>query len=693
MIVYVKRCHMDTVLSPAAYAEERVLRFDDSGALWLGPRCLMEAHAGVTLATIARGSPDVLMAKGNFRISDTPTELIDLPCARLRDGALELSAHDGGSVLLTVSIVADEHADGILVVQVADVGFDRVWLRFAGEAGESFWGGGEQMSYLQLNGRRFPMWTSEPGVGRDKDDPFTQAMDEASMAGGDYWTTNYPQPTFLSSRGYAVHADVSSYSVLDFTAPGPTLELWQGHARLEIFSGDTPADLVGRLSTRFGRQPPLPDWAIGGAIVGLKDGIRSFERLEAMRAAGVAVAGLWCEDWAGIRETSFGRRLNWNWQWSSKRYPDLPGRIARLKSQGIRFLAYANPYLSIDGAMFAEAASAGHLALRRDDDRPYLVDFGEFEAGIVDFTNAAACAWFSERVLAQELLDIGIDGWMADFGEYLPVDVRLADGSDPMLAHNRWPVLWARVNAEALQSRCKTGDAIFFMRAGYSGVQSSCPLLWAGDQCVDFSRHDGINTVITAALSAGLVGNAYSHGDCGGYTSLLGKVRTAELLMRWCELAAFAPMMRTHEGNRPDDNLQVDSTPESLACFAAWSRVHAALAPYVRHLCDEARASGLPAQRALFLHFPDEPDAASVQDQFLYGRDMLVAPVVQEDLSERQVYFPGDEPWVHVWSGREMSVGWQQVSAPLGEPPAFYRPSSPFAGLFRTLRAARDVAE
>ena len=145
------------------------------------------------------------------------------------------------------------------------------------------------------------------------------------------------------------------------------------------------------------------------------------------------------------------------------------------------------------------------------------------------------------------------------------------------------------------------------MRAGFSGVQAHCPLLWAGDQSVDFTRHDGIGTVITAALSAGLVGNAYSHSDCGGYTSLLGNVRTAELMQRWCELAAFAPVMRSHEGNRPDDNLQYDSTPELLACFARWSRVHAALAPYVRHLCDEAADCGLPAQRPLFLHYPDDP--------------------------------------------------------------------------------------
>lgn len=254
-----------------------------------------------------------------------------------------------------------------------------------------------------------------------------------------------------------------------------------------------------------------------------------------------------------------------------------------------------------------------------------------------------------------------------------------------MLAHNRWPVLWAKVNHDAVVSRDRKGDAIFFMRAGFSGVQAFCPLLWAGDQLVDFSRHDGINTVITAALSAGLVGNAYSHADCGGYTSILGKVRTPELLMRWCELAAFAPVMRTHEGNRPDHNLQVDSTPELLSSFARWSRVHAALAPYVRHLCDDATASGLPAQRALFLHYPEDPETYAIQDQYLYGGDLLVAPIVEDGATRRRVYLPGRQAWRHLWSGNLQGPGWVEVDAPLDRPPVYAAQESAFTALFDAL--------
>lgn len=628
---------------------------------------------------MSRGKPEIAMYRGNFRIEDAPSDTI-------RPGDFlfsetEITLLDQGTPAARLSL-----ADNRLSVELLREGYDRIELFLVAEPDETVWGGGEQMSYLALNGRSFPMWTSEPGVGRDKSTELTRMMDEAGMAGGDYWNTNYPQPTLLTSRWLAVHCASSAYSVLDFTdAERHRIEVWARACAFEMFAADGPAELVGQLSAHFGRQPVLPDWAIGGAIVGLKDGARSFERLEDFIRAGTAVSGLWCEDWAGIRETSFGRRLFWDWRRSNQRYPDLPARIAALRARGIRFLAYANPYLANDGILYEEALEKGHFCLKTDSDDVHLVDFGEFDCGVIDFTRAETRDWFAEKVLGRELLDIGIDGWMADFGEYLPTDLRLADGSDPMEAHNLWPVLWAQVNAQAVESRGKTGEAVFFMRAGFSGVQAHCPLLWAGDQSVDFTRHDGIGTVITAALSAGLVGNAYSHSDCGGYTSLLGNVRSVELMERWCELAAFAPVMRSHEGNRPDDNLQYDSTPELLACFARWSRVHLHLAPYVRHLCNEAAELGLPAQRPLFLHYPEQREHFAVQDQYLYGADLLVAPVIEEGAVERSVVLPGEGPWRHCWSGEDFAPGTHTISAPIGRPPVFYRPDSPFAALFAGL--------
>jgi alpha-glucosidase len=400
--------------------------------------------------------------------------------------------------------------------------------------------------------------------------------------------------------------------------------------------------------------------------------------------AGCIVRGLWCEDWAGIRQTSFGTRLFWDWQWNAARYPDLPQRIAKLAARGIKFLGYVNPYLCIDGALFGEAEALGHLA-RDAAGATYIVDFGEFDCGVVDFTAEGAQAWFAQRILAANMLDLGMAGWMADFGEYLPVDAHLANGVDARLLHNAWPTIWAKVNADAVAASGKTGETVFFMRAGFTGVQRHCPLFWAGDQSVDFSRHDGLQTVISGALSSGLLGNPYHHSDIGGFTSLFGNVRSLELMQRWAEMAAFTAVMRTHEGNRPTENLQYDRTQAALAHLARMTRIHAHLGPYLRHLVDEAVAHGWPLQRAMFLHDDDQATYA-IHDQYLFGRDLLVAPVHRDGAREWRAYLPAGARWRHVWSGAEYDGGAHvTVAAPIGAPPVFARAGSQFSELFASL--------
>ena len=654
----------------------------DGFDLLLDGRLLLRHRADAACLAIGRGEPLVAMDRGNFELEDQVEERIRLPHATVSGARIAFRAEIGGPVLLEVQVGAAEWR------LHAAPRFNRLWLRLHAEADEHVWGGGEQMSYLDLRGRRFPLWTSEPGVGRDKSTAMTWQADVAGRAGGDYWTTNYPQPTFLSSRRYALHVDTTAFVRFDFRrADRHEVEVWEIPHRVELWARpDLPA-LVGALADRFGRPGKLPEWLYRGAIVGLKDGARSFDRLAAMRAAGVQVSALWCEDWVGLRETSFGSRLFWDWRPDTSRYPDLPARIAALRAEGIRFLGYVNPYLCNDGGLFAEAEAGGHLAT---DGRggTALVDFGEFSCGVVDFTAPGASDWFAERVIGQNMLDAGLSGWMADFGEYLPTDIQLADG-DPLLLHNAWPTLWAEVNARAIAARGQTGEALFFMRAGWTGVQAHCPLLWGGDQSVDWTRHDGLPSAICGALSAGLVGNTLHHSDIGGYTSLFGLVRTPELIMRWAEMAAFTPVMRTHEGNRPRDNLQVDGDGAVLAHFAAMTRLWVHLVPYLRAVVAEGVATGLPAQRPLFLHFEADERCAAIQDSYLYGPDLLVAPVLLPGAVTRTAYLPAGTGWTHLWSGQAFPGGAEAtVPAPLGRPPVFIRDHSAHRALFE---AARDL--
>jgi alpha-glucosidase len=263
--------------------EAQFLAVEDGFDLQFAGRTVLRHRSNSPVLALARGNSQVTMLRGNFEIADAPEGRVEPGQSAIVHNIAYLQ-HNGAEVA-QLRIEANK-----LVVAANDPTIDRLWLRFHAEPDEAVWGGGEQMSYLNLAGRRFPLWTSEPGVGRDKTTELTQMMDLSGMAGGDYWTTNYPQPTILTSRWLAVHLDVSCFSAIDCTDPAALeFEVWQGNATFELFAAEGPAALVGQLFTRFGRQPPLPDWAIGGAIVGLKDGARSFDRLEPSPHCGVKI--------------------------------------------------------------------------------------------------------------------------------------------------------------------------------------------------------------------------------------------------------------------------------------------------------------------------------------------------------------------------------------------------------------------
>ena len=219
-------------------------------------------------------------------------------------------------------------------------------------------------------------------------------------------------------------------------------------------------------------------------------------------------------------------------------------------------------------------------------------------------------------------------------------------------------------------------------------MRTGCPESTGSDSvCVALSWVPLIGRdSVCAALSSGLLGNAYHHSDIGGYTSLFGNVRTAELLMRWSEMAAFTAVMRSHEGNRPDQNLQLDQDPQVLAHFARMTRVYRHLAPYIRDLRVEASEDGLPLQRPLFLHHEDDPRTYAEQTQYLFGRDLLVAPVLEAGVSARSVYLPTGASWIHVWSGETFEGGQSvEIAAPFGQPPVFHRAGADRSDLFQIL--------
>ena len=632
------------------------------------------------------GQETVDMYRGNFKIEDYVEARCPLSVSSIRSTVDGIDADYGDALTLRISVSG---GSATLRFTQKDPSLNRLWLRLPAEKDEYCWGCGEQMSYFNLRGRHFPLWTSEPGVGRDKTTYVTWRSDvENGGAGGDYWNTNYPQPTFVSSRHYYLHADTTAYADFDFRHPAfHELQFWAIPASIRIEAADSYPELLEKESAFLGRQPELPDWICNGLILGLQGGTERVRELtEKTLAHEIPVAAVWCQDWCGKRVTSFGKRLQWDWHYHPEMYPGLPDDIEKLHARGIRFMGYVNPYLVEGGELFREGLEKDVFA-RRSDGSIYLVDFGEFNCGVIDLTDPKAFDWFKNRVIRECSLDIGIDGWMADFGEYLPTDdIVLHSGRSAMLEHNHWPALWARCNYEAVSEAGKLGEAVYFMRAGFTGSQKYCTLLWAGDQSVDFSRHDGLCTTICAALSSGMSGCGLNHSDIGGYTSLFDNTRTKEVFLRWAEMAAFTPVMRTHEGNRPDTNFQYYDDDECMDRLSRLTKLHVALRPLLKDLVKENAEKGLPVMRPLFLHNEADPRCLTEQFEYLLGPDVLVAPVWQAGQSEREVYLP-EGSWVHLWTGKTYGKGEHTVPAPLGDTPVFYRADSCRAELMEGLRA------
>ena len=546
---------------------------------------------------------------------------------------------------------------------------------------ENIYGCGEQYSHLNLKGRKVPLWCEEQGIGRSWD--LISILSEIFYgAAGRWYTTYFPQPTFVSSQGYFVHSHSTAYAEFDFRKKQThSLLFWEIPHRITIDAQKSLPKVLTSLTSLLGRQPRLPEWTFSGAWLGIQGGLQVIqERLKQVKEENTPVAAVWAQDWEGVRVTPFGRQLWWNWQHDAERYPNIKQQCENFANDGIRFLGYINPFLALEKDLY-KIAHEQNLLIKKNDGTEAYVLVTSFPAAMLDLTNPDTKIWIKD-IIKTNMIGCGLSGWMADFGEWAPPkNISLYSKEDPEKHHNAYPVLWAQLNREAIEESGRGNDIPFFTRAGYSGTSRFSPIIWAGDQLVNWSKDDGLASVIPAALSLGYSGIGVTHSDIGGYTTVAWIKRSKELFMRWAEMAAFSPIFRTHEGNRPNSNWQFHSDSETLKHFARMARIHASLKNYVAEALEEYYKHGIPLQRHVAMHYENDPTAHNLQYQYLYGRDIIVAPVYIRGKKSWRVYLPNDV-WIHFWSGVEFKSGWHTVAAPLGEPPVFWKKYSSWNDTF-----------
>ena len=607
-------------------------------------------------------------------VKETVTEVARVPLTDVSESGDTLVFKKDGHCL---SVTMTGQSNG---VQLGFLGEEGWAYEFAlpAIANEAVFGGGEQYRKTNLRGETVVNFVSEHIKAKTVLEkaflPRFLYREKPHSAIGSY----APMPVFMTDSGRLFLFDTPSDGKSTFGEDCYTFVFDACPKSMTVLFGDSFDALAKSLAERIENRQYLPDWCFDGMILGIQGGTQTIlDKTFAMLDAGAKVSGVWSQDWSGENRTVMGKQVWWNWEADENLYPDLKGAIEKLNARGVRFLAYINPYLVKDSRLYTACKEKGYL-ITHTDGSVYHIKSTTFDAGMIDLTNPEAVRFTKDVLIKQNMLDLGVSGWMADFGEYLPVDCVLHDG-DPKKLHNLWPVLWAKLNREAVEEYGRD-DVMFFMRSGYVGVQTYAPVLWNGDQHTDTTKDYGMPCVMPASFSLGFSGVPMVHCDIGGFFSFLKLKRNEELFTRWMEMCTFSLLMRSHESIRPWANAQFDAE-KVKAHTVRLTNIHVALKPYIRH-CEELAKAGLPAMRP---DFYDAMDYCASHDMYSYflGEDLFVCPVIERRAKTRKVFLPKGE-WIDFWTGKAYAGDAEYtVPAPLGITPVFYKKESKYSDLFR----------
>jgi sulfoquinovosidase len=611
------------------------------------------------------GNPAVAMMYGSFKFDDRPgawagvDELGALAAgADGRSATFDLTS--GGDVVATgrLAIEADGHvAITFTAIDVPAVQ-PRLSLASTCRPEEHLVGLGGQSFDVDHRGETVPLWVQEDGIGKNDlpDDDYNGVW----FLNGRRHSTHTPMPMVLSSAGYAVVVDTDARATFALCSEDEGVarfETWDRELAVHVFLGDAGAttDALGRMLAWVGKPAQPPAFTFAPWVDALYGDTNVRRIAQRLRDEGVAASVIWAEDWRGGENTATGYALDEDWRVDDVLYPGFAATADAVHDLGFKLFTYYNTFLDNTADVYTEALALDH-EVKTATGEPYLFDGVQFHpSALLDLTKPAAVEW--AKAIMQEGIDLGADGWMADFAEWLPADATVASGRSALAEeHNRYPVQWAQLNAELFADQDDGVERLSFVRAAWLGSQPHVQVLWTGDQQTDFTDGDGLPSVIPMMINLGLAGFPYTGSDIGGYMSQLTVPTTEELWYRWVTLGAFSPVMRTHHGRDAALNYQWEADAGSVAHFRRWTRLHVQLVPYLRGLAAIAEASGLPLVRMTALHYPDEDWAWTAIDQYLLGDRMLVAPVVREGMTAREVRLPPGT-WYPLAGGAGVSGG------------------------------------
>jgi len=491
--------------------------------------------------------------------------------------------------------------------------------------------------------------------------------------------TYVPMPFFMDLRGYGLWVDTYAEAVFDLGASTLgefAIRFEDTKLRILVFEGPRFPQILERFTGVVGRAKLPPYWAFAPwkSRNWHPDTTAVYEDVERYRQLGLPASVL-------VLDSPWATNYN-TFEINRRQFADPEAMVRRIHEAGFKLCLWLTAFVNettwtpsepelvgkiplTAASNFEPARRAGYF-LTNDSGGVYLADWWKGRGGLVDFTNPAAVAWWQDEV--RKAIRLGADAFKADGGEGSFIDdAHFAGGEDAAVMRTRYSVLYNRA-LQSLIDRDLHGDGALFSRSGSVG-NHDLPFIWAGDNEASFSASNGLPSVVLAGLNAGLSGIPLWTSDLGGYEKDARTPGDDVLFVRWTEFSAFSPVMEVHSAI----NLGPwDYGTRALDIFRTYSRLHMSLFPYRYAAAQEAARTGMPLMRALVLSHPLDPEARAARDEYEFGPDFLVAPVVTPG-TERAVHLPGGT-WVDYWSGARLTGPLDTVvEAPLDRVPLFVR--------------------
>ncbi len=551
-------------------------------------------------------------ANGSLQIDKDPWRIV------LKDAA--------GRVLTQTAALIDNEQTQVKSVPFSFIkrGSDnarRINPVFSLKPGEMIFGCGESATGLNKAGQKINLFVTDP------QGPETDMMYK-------------PVPFFMSNRGYGMFMHTSAPVTCDFGASHIGLsKLFMGDENLDlfIFLGE-PKDILDAYTSLVGKPAMPPLWSFGTWM----SRITYFSEKEGREVAQNIRKNKYPCDVIHFDTGWFDVDWQCDYEFSKNRFSDPEKMLSDLKQQGFHVCLWQLPYFTPKNRYFQELIDKNLYVRNGNGSLPY-------EDVCLDFSNPQTVSWYQSKI--QGLLKQGVGAIKVDFGEGAPLDGLYASGKSGWYEHNLYPLRYNKAVADI--TRQTNGDNIMWARSAWAGSQRY-PLHWGGDAA---TNNTGLIGTLREGISFGLSGFAFWSHDMGGFV----QSTPDDLYCRWIPFGFLTSHTRAH-GAPPTEPWLYDSKRVQTV-FRKSAEMKYQLMPYVYAQAKDCTERGLPMVRALFVEFPHDKGAWRVEDEYMFGSQILVAPILEDNSTQREVYLP-EGRWIDYQTGKTYEGGrWQQMEA------------------------------